>query len=498
MNNSSRTPFRRALKLRLIPVLLTVILSAGVIAVRTQQDVAPFPLHSVKLSHFQLSEEAFGTVEPIRTTLVQSECLWTVEILSLLPEGTEVRKGDIVCVLDSSEIEEFLRAREVYLINANARLTRSRNDLELQESRSERKLAAAQFSLDSAEMSLKEYEEGTWPNQISALNRDLQMSRDRASTANDEVEFMYGMWMRGMANHAQVMELELDRTARMQQLQRLEGRKYLLEEYTNPVTTRKLSYQASNLKLSRERTELSNSLMETRARMQILTDQRRVDIYERYARTARESIEACTIRAPCDGQVLYANTWYERSRGRNPIETGHSVYRTQAIFQIPDESELKVQFPIHETLISRTSAGMTVDVLIAGYDDQPLQATVREISAYPRSRDVNGSHIREFVLDAVLHLTDEQREWVHPQMQATVRVPLSSHQNAIVIPRSTILKDGTTPSVLLQRPGAAAPIRIAVKPGEVSGSDVRILDGLREGDQIISNAADWLKSNSER
>ncbi len=495
MTAYSRTSLQRVLKPRVIFVLLMVFLSAGVAFLRAQQNGSTAALHMVRNSRFQLCEEATGTIEPIRSTVVQSECLWTVEILSLLAEGTEVRKGDVVCILDSSEIEEFLRAREVYLINANARLTRSINDLELQESRSERKLAAARFSLDSAEMNLKEYEEGTWPNQISDLNRDLQISRDRASTATDEVEFMYGMWMRGMANHTQVMEAELDRTARTQQLRRLEGRKYLLEEYTNPVTTRKLNYQASTLRLNQERTELSNSLMETRARMQILTDQRRVDIYERYARTARESIEACTIRAPCDGKVLYANTWYERSRGHNPIETGRSVYRTQPIFQVPDESELKVQFPIHETLISRIGKGMTVDVFVAGYDDQPLQATVREISAYPRSRDVNGSRIREFVLDAVLHLNDEQREWVHSQMQSTVRVPLCTHESTIVIPRTAILRDGTTPSVLLQRPGAKNPLRIAVRPGEVSGDDVRILDGLREGDQIISDAAEWLRNS---
>lgn len=498
-SSSDNQRLLRAGRSRLLFAALTAVAGIGCWFFWNTESAFPeAEVHTVRSGNFRWWEESIGTVEPISTTLVQSDCLWTVEILSLLPEGTQVEKGDVVCVLDSSEIEEFLRTREVSLVNAQARLTKSENDLELQQLRSDRKLATADFSLNQAEMNLAEYLEGTWPNQIRNLNRDIALSLEQSQSAGDEREFIYRMWMQGMATNGQLQQSKLKQTTQDEKLRTLQGRKTLLENYTHPTQRRTLEYRVSNLQFNLDRTQLSNSLSETRSRMQTLTDQRRVDIYERYARIARESIDACTIRAPVSGQVLYANSWYDRSRDRNRIEVGRSVYQTQPIFQIPNDSKLTVRFPIHETLISRIAVGLQVDVLIAGYEETPVSGTVREISAYPRSRSVNGSSIREFVLEAVLNLTDEQNEWVHAQMEARVEVPLQSISNAVVIPRSAILRDGTTPSVLLFRDDDREPLRVAVKPGEVSHGEVHIVDGLKTGDRIISDASAWIRARADQ
>jgi multidrug resistance efflux pump len=44
------------------------------------------------------------------------------------------------------------------------------------------------------------------------------------------------------------------------------------------------------------------------------------------------------------------------------IEEGRSVYFSQPIFEIPDETRLKVSFPIHENLLSRASVGQAIEV----------------------------------------------------------------------------------------------------------------------------------------
>ncbi|MFN5897420.1 MAG: hypothetical protein ACK48Y_07845, partial [Planctomyces sp.] len=102
-------------------------------------------LLTVQPSRFRITRECSGLIEPVTTSVVQSGCHWTVSILSLVPEGTEVQAGDVVCVLDSSEIQEFLRSREISLIRANAAVTASLKSEELQRTAAERRLSDAQF-----------------------------------------------------------------------------------------------------------------------------------------------------------------------------------------------------------------------------------------------------------------------------------------------------------------------------------------------------------------
>ncbi len=88
---------------------------------------------TVQPTRFRVPHQVQGTVEAQGSRVVQSGCQWTVPILSLLPEGTFVQKDQVVCILDSSQIEEFLRSREIALIRANAALTASLQQQQLQQ-----------------------------------------------------------------------------------------------------------------------------------------------------------------------------------------------------------------------------------------------------------------------------------------------------------------------------------------------------------------------------
>ncbi|MFM7166658.1 MAG: hypothetical protein ACKO3T_15575, partial [Planctomycetaceae bacterium] len=146
-------------------------------------------LLTVQPSRFRITRQCSGIIEPVSSAVVQSGCHWTVAILSLVPEGTQVQAGDIVAVLDSSEIQEFLRSREIALIRANASLTASLKAQELQQTAAERRLSDAQFALQSAEMDLQQYVNGTHPQQVDKLDRDLLLAETQKQSAEDEFEF---------------------------------------------------------------------------------------------------------------------------------------------------------------------------------------------------------------------------------------------------------------------------------------------------------------------
>lgn len=480
------------LRIRWRMLLLICVIAIAAVGFTGVRSGTAHSLHSrlltVQPSRFRITRECSGVIEPVSSSVVQSGCHWTVAILSLVPEGTEVQAGDVVCVLDSSEIQEFLRSREIYLIRANAAVTASLKSEQLQQAAAERRLSDAQFALQSAEMDLQQYVQGTHPKQVDKLDRDLQLAETQRQSAEDDFAFTRRMWMTGVANRAEVNAAGMALTNRSVQAGRLAGQKELLEKFTDPKTRRRLEYNVDHLRLNLARTDLANSLAETRYRMVSLSDQRRLDIYERYARTARESIEACTLRAPRAGRVMHANSWYNRSRGVRTIEEGRSVYYSQAIFEIPDEHELKISFGLDETLVARATPGMTVDVKLPGFEQSPVKAEVQSISNFPKQRWTNGVEIREYMVEALLYPTDEQRTHLHPQLDAKVEITLTDDADALVVPKDAVVRLNGRPCVLVPSADQSELLPLAVTPGEVHDGEVLILEGLTAGMQVVRHA----------
>lgn len=468
-------------------ILLALLLGGGTaaMALRPHQSLDDADFVTIQTEPFQEFITSRGTLEAISAKRVHSECHWTVSILSLVPEGTWVEKDEVVCVLDSAEIEEFLRSREISLIKANAALTASLKQQEIQQAAAERRLSDAKYLLQTAELELREYVDGRYPKQIQQLEKNISMTEVQNETAAEDLEFISRMWMMGLANRAEKDSASFAATSQSEQLRRLQSQHELLEKYTYPRTERQLKYRVDNYRLGLLRTELSNSLAETRSRMNALADERRLQIYERYAASARESIAACTMRAPRAGRVIHANNWYLRSRGIRSIEEGKSVYFSQPIFEIPDESEFKVSFPVDETLITRVSQGMPVEVRLAGYEGDVVAGTVTAIPMYPRIRSPYGTEIKEYWLEATLNPTDAQWQNMHPQMDADVTFAIENIPEAITVPKTSVVREGSQAYVWLQH--GQDIVKCAVRPGNISNDKVVILSGLHAGDRIVQN-----------
>lgn len=475
------------------PVAIPVAVLVGVLAagwfLAQPRPIPDTELLTLQPTRFRIPHMVSGTIEARASTVVQSGCQWTVQILSLLPEGTFVEKDQVVCVLDSSEIEEFLRSREIALIRANAALTASLQQQQLQQAAAERRLSEARYALQNAQMELAETLEGTFPSQLNRLQNEIAVSSTQAQTADDDRAFLERLWMLGLANHAELAAAQLLVTSRSEQLRRQQGQQQLLQKFSIPRTRRQLEHRVEMLELNLARTDLANSLAETRARMISLADQRRLDIYERYARTARESIEACTLKAPAAGRLIHANNWYSRSRGIRTIEEGRSVYFSQPIFEIPEESQLKVSFPVNETLLSRVSVGQAVEVALSGHENDIIHATIEHISSMPRIRWVNGVELAEYWAEALLEPSAEQRQQLHPRMDAAVTFTLADHRDAIVVPRSAVQRRSDGPCVFVQNPTQPHTTQaISIEPGEIHEDHVHVVAGLRPGDRILRTA----------
>ncbi|MEQ9411002.1 MAG: HlyD family efflux transporter periplasmic adaptor subunit [Fuerstiella sp.] len=481
----SRSFSARSLLLLSTSTALTVGITALTGAVDSSSDPAALTFTEVQPSTFRWQVEMPGVIEPLHSAAVHSECYWNCRILSLVPEGTWVQKGDVVCVLDSADIEEFARAREVLLIKYRSRLDNALQDQELQQSQNERRLTAAQFKYETATRQLEEYRDGTFPQQLEELERNLAILSDQAMAAEDEVRHTERLWVMGMVNRSEMERGSLDLHKAQQKYDQLEAKLRLLTEFSHPRSTLQLEHTATNAERNVARTRMTNELSMTRARLTTLSYERTLRIYERYYRRAVDSIKACTLRAPCDGQIVHANPWYLRSRGITRIEEGANVRRLQKVFEIPDPSRLKVSVPLNESLIFRVSKGLPVTVTLPGYDDIEVAGRIINISRYPRVRSRYTPHLKDYWLDVELLPTDEQRELLKPRGDVIVSMTLSEIPNALQIRRDAITGLAGHNFVYVYNGDSLESRKVEL--GEANDEYVCVTAGLEAGDQLVTD-----------
>ncbi len=464
-------------------VALMLVVITG--AVHRTSNPVELDLFTVAPRDFRMLMDVTGRVEPIRSERVSSECQWSTRILSLIPEGTWVQKGDVVCVLDASEVEEYVRTREVPLIKSRATLDASVQDELLLKSANDRRLSGATFDMKSAALELEQYQNGTHPQQMNRFEQEIYLSHEQLQLAEEEFSQILDLSSQGFTSDRAVAQARFELQKKKEAFRRQQGDRELLTRFTHPRNSMEYEFRKTNAEREVLRTEVANSLAETRAKLTTLSNERRMLIYQRIVANGRRSIEACTMRAPCDGQVIYTNSWNDLSRGQRTVEEGKPVYFQQPIFEIPDTSVYKVTVSVHESLITRIYRGMPVTVRLKGYEQQEIAGEIRHISNYPQPRSRYSPTVLDYQLDVSLNPSDSQKEILRLNMDATVTLTMSDCENALTIPKEAIVSSAGLNFVWVMEDKDIVPR--AVQPGDSNDSVVRILDGLSEGDRVATS-----------
>lgn len=420
-----------------VSAVLCCLILAG--AVNRDREPVELQLHTVKPTEFRTEIKVEGRVEPFRAESVSSGCRYPTRILKIAAEGTWVKKGDVVCELDSADYEDYLHKREVPLIRARATHDAAVQDENLLQAANERRQSKAQFLAQSATSALEEYQSGSYPMSLAKLEDQLTILQDQLYAAEDEMRFIENLWSQGMANDRALHQAAYDLQLKRERARKSEADIFMLNRFTHPRTELQMTFRDHDAQRNLLRTEISNSLAQTKARLSTLASEQRVQIYNRLVKDTRANIEACTLRAPRDGQLMYENSWSDLSRGRVSIEEGRTVYFQQPIFAIPNLSNLKVVVPLHESLIRQVSVGMAVVVHVKGYENDPIAGELVDISDYPKPRSYYTPEILDYSMDVLLKPTDAQREFLRLKSDTVVSIPLSQRDDALLVPREAIV-----------------------------------------------------------
>ena len=114
--------------------------------------------------------------------------------------------------------------------------------------------------------------------------------------------------------------------------------------------------------------------------------------------------------------------------------------------------------------------------LVAGYPDLRLPAKLEQLSNVPQT---TGSFLARVAVE-----TGADADMLMPGMTCSVKITAYSKQDALRVPKAAVFSDDDEHYVYLAAKGQ--PKKRIVKTGKTAGDKTEILEGLHEGDEILT------------
>jgi HlyD family secretion protein len=203
---------------------------------------------------------------------------------------------------------------------------------------------------------------------------------------------------------------------------------------------------------------------------QISSAQAAVKQRESLLRQAQVDLERTIIRAPVNGTVILRN-----------IDAGQTVaasLQAPVLFTIAqDLRDMQVEAAIDEADVGRLRTGMQAGFTVDAFPRRNFTGEIKQIRKSPLN-------VQNVISYTVVISAANPDQALLPGMTANVRVVTDRRDNVLKVPNAA-LRFKPAAGRLWVRGGDGKPAAVSVKTGLSDGNSTEILEGLKEGDEVI-------------
>lgn len=187
---------------------------------------------------------------------------------------------------------------------------------------------------------------------------------------------------------------------------------------------------------------------------------------ENQLQQAKRRLQDADVKAPISGVI-----------NKRQVEVGAYVNPGTELFEIVDVSKLKLQVTVNESQVVHIKQGDRIGITSTVFPGEQFSGQIRFIAvkadntlSYPVEIEVNNPDVAG----------------LKAGMYATAHFKYPEQAPAIVVPRSAFLGSVSSNQVYVMTADSSAVLRQVV-PGQVIGEQVVILEGLEEGEILITS-----------
>ncbi|HLJ12002.1 MAG TPA: efflux RND transporter periplasmic adaptor subunit [Planctomycetaceae bacterium] len=478
-------------KVVLAALVLVAVAAGGVYAygkyLTPGEEKSALIFETVKRGPLEITITERGSLESannvVMSCLVEGEA--GTGILKIVEEGKTVKKDEVIIELDSSKLKNDETAQEIVVEQAAATLKTAEKNLEIQETQNDSDIAAAILKLELAQLDLKKYKEGEYVQEKNTIKGEIELAKEDVSRAKDKYEFTQRLIRKGYAKQS---EVEADRVAWQKaeiNLRVALEKMKVLEEFTYLRQIAELEANAKEYERDLERVKLKADASLAKYKADLSAAKLTYDVEKSKQEKYKHQIELCTMKAPRDGMVVYANTRAGGFRmGTEPlIYEGAKVKERQAIINLPDIENMQVNARIHESKISMVRMGLPATIRVDAKAGVMFHGEVSMVSLVASSGNWPNFNLKEYPTNIKLTDDVEKVSELKPGLTAEIEILIDRLSAVLQAPVQSFVERGGKHFAWVLEGNRTR--RREVKIGKSNEQVMEILDGLAEGDRVV-------------
>lgn len=434
---------------------------------------------------FDIQTIATGELEAREQVEIRNKLDTRATLLSIVPEGTRVAKGDVLFTLNSESIEEQITEEESRVETARADLEAAENAYLIRVSDNESNLRAANLELELAQLAFQQWRDGDDPKEMERLQADLDSSERNYARLNDKFEqskelFEKNFKSKNDFDQEQIQLLEAE--SRVKQA-RLALETY--QEYQRPRDEKQRSSDVEEARAKVDRVMKQNAIELASKDASRKNARRQLELREERLAKLREQLSYCVVTAPNDGLVVYNSSTRRGRWNDDPPEPGRELSPNEVVIVLPDTSEMVASVRVHESLAGRIRPGLAANVQIEALGSKIVPGTVESIGVLAESGNWRDPNLREYTVRILLQPGDLATQ-LKPSMRSEATIVLDRVTEALTIPVQSVFSDGRLRFVY--RPVGPRFERVPIQLGRRSETQAEVLAGLSTGDRVLTRA----------
>ena len=442
------------------------------------------PTFSVMRGPLRINVVESGTIKAREQLVIKNEVEGKTSIIYLIPEGTQVEKGQLLVELDASGLLDQKIDQQIKVQNMEAAFVGAREDLEVVKNQAQADVDKAELAYDFAKEDLKKYREGEYPNQLKEAESKLTLAKEEATRAQEKVE-----WSRRLFKEKYISETELEAdelTLKRKELdvELAKNNLDLLKNYTHKRALAQLESDVKQAKMALDRTVRKAKADVVQAEANLEAKRAEFERQKDKLKKVEIQIEKTKIYAPAGGQVVHATSvsgggprWRSAAQ---PLEEGQEVRERQELIYLPTTSSAKVEVAIHEANLDKVRVGLPVKVTVDALPGETFWGKVARIAPLPDAQSAwLNPDLKVYNTDIYL---ENNSSTLRTGMSCKAEIIIEQHEEATYIPIQAVLRVGGKPTVYVVKSNDLEPRTVEI--GLDNNRMVRIISGLEPGEVV--------------
>jgi len=425
-----------------------------------------------------------GTIKSREQIIIKNECEGRSQIIRLVPEGTRVKKGDLLFELDASQTEDERIDQEIRVQNAYAAFIDANETLAVVKNQAQSDLDVAKLTLEFAEQDLEQYLVGEFPIAQTSAENDITLSEEELTRAQQTLEWSERLYEEKYIPETDLLADKLAVTRSTNKLDLNENNLKLLKEFTYKRSIKQLESDVHQAKMALERTvrKARADVIQAEAglKAKTLEDARQKDKLQKL----EDQLTKAKIYAPADGLVIYATSAQRGGpfRGRRePLEEGAEVHEREEIIYLPTADSAMAEVSVHESSLEKVRLGLPTIITIDALQGKKFLGRLARIAPLPDARSMYMNPDLK-VYDTDIYLEDNDSA-LRTGMSCMAEIIVEQYKNAVYIPVQAVMRVRGEPTIYIVNEKAIESRKVEI--GHDNNRMIRIISGLQEGEVVL-------------